>query len=681
MNHKTMRTVLVTRPQPAADELAEKLRGRGYGALGAPMMEYVGVDAAFPDLADYQALIFTSAEGVRHFSSLADASNLPVLAVGDATAAAAARAGFTRVISAKGNGAAVAALLAEEAPKLNLKKILHPCSADTPDSIAAALEGMDVTVVRRPVYKAALTENFPDDVLAALRRGTVDTVMLFSARTAANFVNLLQKSGIENLSRHLEVIAISKAAAAPLGELHWRCVRVAKKPQLAAVVQALNALEKAGPPNRRYKPDRRVSTAHRDGTGNIVSDDYTGPDRRVIHRRTHDQRQRQRVMQEKIKFLNRSVLTFAFMFTAIVLVGVFLFDPEYAHLEHMPFSSAPQQQSAPSNAGDGTSSFFGGVGGMLSNGIGKVENLVGMGGGAGTPETDMGPAPTDYTQVLYNLSDLRKSDGAAAAQALQRLKDALAAPDVQTRADVARVVNQQRQRSSTLNGLFGSVSGKDVAAAAMLLALNEFRSDVYGGRPYASDLAVLQKFTGSDPGMNRALNRLAPYAESGVMSRTALQAELGGLMGDVIKSEMSGQSLSVQEDAKKRYERLVKAGNWAGIQGDSSAATVARAQIMIDEGHVREATQLLNTLQGPSASAVQPWMKDATNYNIANDASDNLTAGIVNDMTTVGMDSVQNVMEKIKRSLGVATVPFMSPAMTQNAHGGADVIAPESVLP
>ncbi len=681
MSLKTMRTVLVTRPQPAADELAEKLRGKGYGAFGAPMMEYVGIDAAFPDLADYQALIFTSAEGVRHFSTLADVRDIPAFAVGDATAAAAARAGFTRVVSAKGNSAAIAALVAEEAPKLNLKKILHPCSDDTPDSISGALRETGITVMRRPVYKAALTESFPADVLAALKRGTVDTVMLFSARTAGNFVSLLKKNGLGDLSPHLEVISISKAAAAPLGEMRWRCVRVAKKPELAAVVQALNALEKSGPPDRRYKSDRRVRAAHRDGAGNIVSDDYAGPDRRIKQRRAHDQRQRKRVMQEKIKFLNRTALTFAFMFTAIVLAGVFLFDPEYAHLEHMPFTAPAQPQSAPSggeSSGAGGSSFFGS---MLSNGIGKVESLIGMGGGATSSGIDMGPVPADYTQVLYKLTDLQKSDGDAASQALKRLRDALASPDVQTQADVARAVDRQRQQSSALNGLFGSVSGSDVAAAAMLLALNEFRSDVYSGRPYAADLAVLQKFVGNDPSMQRALARLAPYAQNGVMSRKALSVELGGLMGDVIKSEMSGQSISVQQDAQKRYERLVKSGDFRGIKGDSSAATVARAQILLDEGHVRMATQLLNTLQGQEAQTVQPWMQDATDYDIANNASDNLSQGIVNSITTVGMDSVQTVMEKLKRSLGIEVVPYMSPSLTQGAHGGAGVIAPESILP
>ena len=97
---KTMRSVLVTRPQPVADEFADKLRHEGYTAYVAPMMEYVGVGADLADLADYQALVFTSMQAVQAFSSLTTERNQPVLAVGDATAAAAAAAGFTNVYSA-----------------------------------------------------------------------------------------------------------------------------------------------------------------------------------------------------------------------------------------------------------------------------------------------------------------------------------------------------------------------------------------------------------------------------------------------------------------------------------------------------------------------------------------------------------------------------------------------------
>ncbi len=232
-----MRSVLVTRPRPVADEFAEKLRHEGYTAYIAPMMEYVGVPADLADLAAYQALIFTSAQAVQIFSGLSAERSQPVLAVGDTTAAAAVKAGFTGVHSAKGNSGDVAALIKVESPKLGLKRILHLCSVDTADDIGPAVASAGVEVVRRPVYKAQLVDSIPEDVQAALQRGAIDTVMLFSARTAENFVRLFVQKGLGGLSPKLEVICISNAVAGTLRELPWRVVRVARQPRLEAVMQ------------------------------------------------------------------------------------------------------------------------------------------------------------------------------------------------------------------------------------------------------------------------------------------------------------------------------------------------------------------------------------------------------------------------------------------------------------
>ena len=63
-----MRTILVTRPQPAAEELAQKLKREGFETYVAPLMAYVDLNATIPDLANYQALVFSSARAVDVFA-------------------------------------------------------------------------------------------------------------------------------------------------------------------------------------------------------------------------------------------------------------------------------------------------------------------------------------------------------------------------------------------------------------------------------------------------------------------------------------------------------------------------------------------------------------------------------------------------------------------------------------
>ena len=287
------------------------------------------------------------------------------------------------------------------------------------------------------------------------------------------------------------------------------------------------------------------------------------------------------------------------------------------------------------------------------------------------------PGSAAFAQVLANVTALRQQQGGdvVVSEALGRLRSLLASPDVRSPADVDRAVSQARSTDKTLDDLFGSVKREDVGAAAMLLALNAFRSDISGNRPYAEDLALLKKLSGDNPRMNRALQHLAPYAASGVMSPQTLQVELQGLAKDIVLAQVQGQDVSVRDAAVKRLERLSRAGKTGAIVGATPDAVVARAQILLDKGDVRGAMNELQRLSGPSAEAARPWMNNATNYVIADQSSDELTQGVLQAMSGAGGLPVGDLVRRLKESLGGTSVPYLSPAL-RNGSGGAGVVAP-----
>jgi hypothetical protein len=86
---------LVTRPREEALSLAAALAGRGIDAVIEPMMEVHHRTAAAPDLANVQAVLCTSANGVRALARITRERDRPLLAVGDATASRARAEGFT----------------------------------------------------------------------------------------------------------------------------------------------------------------------------------------------------------------------------------------------------------------------------------------------------------------------------------------------------------------------------------------------------------------------------------------------------------------------------------------------------------------------------------------------------------------------------------------------------------
>src|SRR5712692_4630026 len=106
-------SALVTRPRAEAGSLAEALAARGIAAIIEPLLDIHYRSAPSPDLAGVQAILCTSANGVRALARLAEERAVPLFAVGEASAARARAEGFARVESAGGSVGDLARLARE----------------------------------------------------------------------------------------------------------------------------------------------------------------------------------------------------------------------------------------------------------------------------------------------------------------------------------------------------------------------------------------------------------------------------------------------------------------------------------------------------------------------------------------------------------------------------------------
>src|SRR5690348_2420424 len=106
--------VLVTRPEPDAGETASRLTALGHAPLVAPLLKIEFVDGESLSLDDVQAVLATSANGVRALVRRTERRDVPLFAVGQQTAALARALGFDSVASANGDAAALTALVEGE---------------------------------------------------------------------------------------------------------------------------------------------------------------------------------------------------------------------------------------------------------------------------------------------------------------------------------------------------------------------------------------------------------------------------------------------------------------------------------------------------------------------------------------------------------------------------------------
>jgi uroporphyrinogen-III synthase len=222
--------VLVTRPAEDSARTAAALEAAGHEALIAPLFVIRPLDHAIPEQAD--AFIATSANALRHARLGQHHAAIPIFVVGDATAEEARRRGFASVHSARGDSHDLAAMLACSMPQGGL--CLYLAGADRRD---AALRSMDQVFRLQTIetYRSAAVEVMPAGIAAALKNGTLDAILHFSARSGAVFAALARQAGLQDAADGVANVFISESAVNP----DLANSIVASRPDLTAMIDAL----------------------------------------------------------------------------------------------------------------------------------------------------------------------------------------------------------------------------------------------------------------------------------------------------------------------------------------------------------------------------------------------------------------------------------------------------------
>lgn len=230
--------VLLTRPLEDAGPFAQMLAARGHEAVIAPLLEIRFADGAEISLDGVQAILATSANGVRAIARRTARRDVPVFAVGPQTAEEAQRAGFVSIRNAEGDGAALARATVQWASPQN-GVLLHAAGSEAPKFLAGALEKSGFAVRREILYEAVAASRLPDAAAAALKTGTLDAVMHFSPRSARLFCELTAQAGLAPHCKKIRALCISKAASDAAAAIAFGEIRIAQTPSQTAMLALL----------------------------------------------------------------------------------------------------------------------------------------------------------------------------------------------------------------------------------------------------------------------------------------------------------------------------------------------------------------------------------------------------------------------------------------------------------
>jgi uroporphyrinogen-III synthase len=237
--------LIVTRPEPDGARTATKLRALGHDVELVPLLRIEPVRDVDLGAGPFAAVLMTSANALSSITSherIAELRLLPVFVVGRRTAETARAAGFADVTAADGNQRDLVRLVRARTAGPDKKPLLYLAGQDRSDDLGADLAALGLPVRTVVVYRAAAASAFPDGVSNALTLGRFDGVLHFSRRTAESFLRCARAGEALRPALSVAHYCLSSQVAEPLVAAGAAVVRVASRPEEAALIELVNAV-------------------------------------------------------------------------------------------------------------------------------------------------------------------------------------------------------------------------------------------------------------------------------------------------------------------------------------------------------------------------------------------------------------------------------------------------------
>lgn len=233
--------VLITRSTQEIPREIEALAAQEHEGIACPLLLIEPIPGAQVSLGEAQAVLLTSRAGVRALAEADPTRNIPVFAVGDATAAVARDLGYAHVESARGDWLTLASLVRRRLEPG--RPLVHAAGAAVAGDLEATLSAEGFEVERAVLYEARLATELSGDCYENLRIGALDAVLFFSPRTAATFVRLVTEADLTTACTSLDALCLSANVAQAARPIPWQSVRIAATPDRDALHQLLDSDE------------------------------------------------------------------------------------------------------------------------------------------------------------------------------------------------------------------------------------------------------------------------------------------------------------------------------------------------------------------------------------------------------------------------------------------------------
>ncbi|MBT7266177.1 MAG: hypothetical protein HN884_04845 [Rhodospirillaceae bacterium] len=615
--------VLVTRPGEDGTALAEILGARGIETVIEPLLTIKQIEGPALDLDTVQAILLTSANGVRAFARRTDQRDIPIFAVGDATATTARSSGFGQVHSAAGNVETLAELV-KEMLKPEEGSLLHIAGSSVAGDLIGLIEAAGFKCAREILYEAVQERSLTSSTIALLKDNHIDAITLYSPRSAEILVELIRKARVVRSCQQIVAICLSQAVADKIGELHWQEIRIAADPNQDALLELIT--------DSSSNDIEEISSAEK---SNIMTEQEETSDNTPAANAASSSNMAHRVAPIQRRQGGSARTVFTTLLIVAILIG--------AGLASKPLWLPKLQAFVPalfeaSETDVKITKLSGRLKALESNQ--QVPDLAAL-----QQERKRLQAKLDITldrldtlessigSVKKMIDAVNTDSGNGALQTLQQLSSRLQKLEMEN--SNYRTIYQTKD-GRTLNKLAEEVSAlekklprnvsdaESSAARALVLSIGQLREAVRASRSFKAELAALNALVGKNEAIKSALtgalDQLATIAETGAPNLEILRAQFAEKAGKIVQAGLMPTEGGWVQRTLARLTESVKWRRTDNLAGNGVEAIVARTERALNSRDVEKAIKELSLLDVKPAAITKEWLVGARAYMVAEKA-------------------------------------------------------------
>ena len=627
--------VLITRPGEDGTALAEILRARGIESVIEPLLSIKYLDGPELKLENIQALLLTSANGVRALARRTDRRDIPVYAVGDATAMTARKAGFIQVHSAAGDVKTLVDLV-KEILKPKDGPLLHIAGSSVAGDLIGLIDASGFKCTRSVLYEAIGERSLRSSTITGIKDSQIDAVTLYSPRSAERFVELTRKARLVRSCHKINVICLSQSVAEKVSEIKWQSVLIADEPNQDAVLKLI--IGSSRNVNDPYTINNQSPVeSERQFNGGFDKANFD-PVEKIRNNSFSDQQR----MRATIRTVFLTLLAAAFII-GIGLASKPLWFPQLYSIAPIFFKATEKQISLID----------------LSGRLKALEDIQQV------PDFDELQQERKRLQSKLDIT-LKRVD--ALESSINSTKEMIKAVTAEVGVDATKTLKRLLSRiqkledeNSNYRALVKTKNGKTIKklseeiaalerkipiyfgnnknseARALVLSVGQLRESIRAGRAFDNELTALASLIIKNKRikalLSNALIDLGRYAKSGAPSLQILRSQFEEKASRIVQMSVIPSGGGWTQRTLARLAESVKWRRTDNVTGNSVEAIVARAEWALKSGDVVKAIKELSLLKGESAKLASDWLEAAKAYIVVEKALAELQTQVVAQMT------------------------------------------------